>query len=76
MLKPNCIPACRIKLHHEALGITQLQMAEGLHITQSTYCRIEQKEENLTIGQLKKIAAILQVSVIELLPDELVINNR
>lgn len=51
-------------------------MAESLHITQSTYSRIEQKEENLTIGQLKKIAAILQVSVIELLPDELIINNR
>lgn len=70
------MPACRIKQHREAKGITQLQMAESLHITQSTYCRIEQKKENLTIGQLKKIAAILQVSVIELLPDELIINNR
>jgi len=70
------MPGFRIKLHREALGITQLQMAERLHITQSTYCRIEQKEENLTIGQLKKIAEVLQVSVIKLLPDELVISNR
>ena len=48
------MPGTRIEQHREAKGITQLQMAERLHITQSTYSRIEQKEENLTIGQLKK----------------------
>ncbi|MCU0375451.1 MAG: helix-turn-helix domain-containing protein [Chitinophagaceae bacterium] len=70
------MPGTRIKQHREAKGITQLQMAESLHITQSTYSRIEQKEENLTIGQLKKIAAVLQVAVIDLLPDELVVQNN
>jgi transcriptional regulator with XRE-family HTH domain len=70
------MPGTRIKHYREARGITQLQMAESLHITQSTYSRIEQKEENLTIGQLKKIAAVLQVAVIDLLPDELVVQNN
>ena len=41
-----------------------------------TYSRIEQKDENITIGQLKQIAAILHVSLIDLLPDELVIANK
>jgi transcriptional regulator with XRE-family HTH domain len=41
-----------------------------------TYSRIEQKDENITIGQLKQIAAILNVSIIDLLPDELVIANK
>ena len=70
------MPGTRIKHHREAKGITQLQMAERLHITQSTYSRIEQKEENLTIGQLKKIAEVLQVAVIDLLPDDLVVQNN
>jgi len=54
------MPGKRIKQNREALGITQTQMAEMLHITQSTYSRIEQKEENITIGQLKCIANILK----------------
>jgi transcriptional regulator with XRE-family HTH domain len=70
------MPGKRIKLHREAQGITQQQMSEMLHMTQSTYSRIEQKDENLTIGQLKKIATILKVSVIDLLPDELVVGNK
>jgi len=70
------MPGKRIKLHREAKGITQQQMSEMLHMTQSTYSRIEQKDENLTIGQLKKIATILKVSVIDLLPDELVVGNK
>lgn len=70
------MPGLRIKSHREARGLTQAQMAQLLHITQSTYSRIEQKEENLTIGLLKQIAAILRVPPIALLPDELVIGNR
>jgi transcriptional regulator with XRE-family HTH domain len=70
------MPGKRIKHHREALGLSQAQMAEKLHITQSTYSRIEQKDENITIGQLKQIAAILHVSVIDLLPDELVVANK
>lgn len=69
------MPGTRIKKYRELCGFSQAQMAEKLHITQSTYCRIEQKEENLTIRQLKEIALILNVQVIQLLPDELIINN-
>jgi len=70
------MPGKRIKQNREALGITQAQMAEMLHITQSTYSRIEQKEENITIGQLKCIANILKISVLDLLPDDLVVSNH
>lgn len=41
-----------------------------------TFSRIEQKDENITIGQLKQIAAILNVSLTDLLPDELVVANK
>lgn len=69
------MPGTRIKKYRELCGFSQAQMAEKLNMTQSTYCRIEQKEENLTIRQLKEIALILNVQVIQLLPDELTINN-
>ena len=70
------MPGTRIKKYREICGLSQAQMAEKLHMTQSTYCRIEQKEENVTIRQLKEIALILNVQVIHLLPDELIIDNR
>lgn len=70
------MPGTRIKKYRELCGFSQAQMAEKLHMTQSTYCRIEQKEENVTIRQLKEIALILNVQVIHLLPDELIIDNR
>jgi transcriptional regulator with XRE-family HTH domain len=69
------MPGTRIKKYREISGFSQAQMAEKLHITQSTYCRIEQKEENLTLRQLKEIAIILNVPVLHLLPDELIIPN-
>jgi transcriptional regulator with XRE-family HTH domain len=49
---------------------------ECLHITQSTYCRIEQKEAHLTMALLKRIAVVLQVPAMALLPDDLVVHNR
>jgi transcriptional regulator with XRE-family HTH domain len=70
------MPGSRIKQHREAQGFTQQQMAERLHITQSTYCRIEQKEAHLTIALLKRIADVLQVPALALLPDDLVVHNR
>jgi transcriptional regulator with XRE-family HTH domain len=69
------MPGTRIKKYREISGLSQAQMAEKLHVTQSTYSRIEQKEENLTVKQLKQIAIILKVSVIDLLPDELIVPN-
>jgi transcriptional regulator with XRE-family HTH domain len=54
------MPGKRIKLHREAQGITQQQMSEKLHMTQSTFSRIEQKEENLTIDLLKLLRSLFQ----------------
>lgn len=50
-------------------------MAERLHLSVPVYTAIEEKEKDLTVGQLKMIASILKVQLEELLPDELLINN-
>ncbi len=48
-------------------GMKQSEMASFLNLSQSSYSRIENNAENLTIEQLGKVAAALEVSVKELL---------
>lgn len=48
-------------------GMRQSEMALTLNLSQSSYSRIENNAENLTIEQLEKIAVALDVSVKELL---------
>lgn len=52
-----------IKALRELRGIKQKTMADGLGMTQSNYCRIENGEIATTPGQLKIIAGQLEVSL-------------
>jgi len=56
--------------------LSQQEMAERLNMSQSTYSRIEQKDEDITIRQLKTIAEVLEIQLADLLPDELIIYNQ
>ena len=58
------------------MGLSQQDMAERLNMSQSTYSRIEQKDEDITIRQLKTIAEVLEIQLADLLPDELVVYNH
>lgn len=70
------MPGRIIRKRREELGLSQQEMADKLNMSQSTYSRIEAKDEDLTIRQLKLIAEVLNVSLADLLPDELVIVNH
>jgi transcriptional regulator with XRE-family HTH domain len=70
------MPGKLIRRRREQLGLSQQDMAERLNMSQSTYSRIEQKDEDITIRQLKTIAEVLEIQLADLLPDELVIYNH
>ena len=70
------MPGKLIRRRREQLGLSQQEMAERLNMSQSTYSRIEQKDEDMTIRQLKTIAEVLEIQLADLLPDELIIYNH
>ena len=70
------MPGKLIRRRREQLGLSQQEMAERLNMSQSTYSRIEQKDEDITIRQLKTIAEVLEIQLADLLPDELIIYNQ
>jgi transcriptional regulator with XRE-family HTH domain len=70
------MPGRIIRKRREQLGFSQQEMAEKLNMSQSTYSRIEAKDEDLTIRQLKLIADVLNVTLADLLPDDLLIVNH
>jgi transcriptional regulator with XRE-family HTH domain len=70
------MPGKIIRRRREQLGLSQQEMADKLNMSQSTYSRIEQKDEDITIRQLKSIAEVLEVQLADLLPDELIIINH
>ena len=70
------MPGKLIRRRREQLGLSQQEMAERLNMSQSTYSRIEQKDEDITIRQLKTIAEVLEIQLADLLPDELIIYNH
>lgn len=70
------MPGKIIRKRREQLGLSQQEMAEKLNMSQSTYSRIEAKDEDLTIRQLKLIADVLNVTLADLLPDDLLIVNH
>ena len=70
------MPGKIIRRRREQLGLSQQEMAERLNMSQSTYSRIEQKDEDITIRQLKTIAEVLEIQLADLLPDELIVYNQ
>jgi len=70
------MPGRIIRKRREAIGLSQQEMAEKLNMSQSTYSRIEAKDEDLTIRQLKLVAKALEVTLADLLPEDLIIVNH
>ena len=70
------MPGRIIRKRREELGLSQQEMAERLNMSQSTYSRIEAKDEDLTVRQLKLIAEVLGVTLADLLPDDLLVVNH
>lgn len=58
-------------------GYSQEDMASKLHVTQSTYSRIETDEHKLTVEMLKKIAEVLEISMGDITSNEpIIIQNN
>jgi len=67
----------KIRTFRMLRGYSQEEVAAKLHITQSTYSRIETDEHKLTVEMLKKIANVLEVSVGDIVSNEpIIIQNN
>lgn len=69
------MPGLLIKKHREAKGISQEQMAQMLHMSQSNYSKIENNKVAMTVIQARKIAKALDLTIDDILPDETVIES-
>ena len=56
-----------LRNYREAAGLTQLQVAERLGITKSTYCNYESGKREPDVAKIKKIAKALGISADALL---------
>ncbi|WP_165790542.1 helix-turn-helix transcriptional regulator [Chryseobacterium sp. MYb7] len=69
----------RIRKYREEKGISQEELAEKLHISRSTYQRIENGETNSWVNHIQSICTSLEVSMEDILkPEEgyLQLNNN
>ncbi|MDR3025260.1 helix-turn-helix transcriptional regulator [Chryseobacterium sp.] len=60
----------RIRKHREEKGISQEDLAEKLHISRSTYQRIENGETNSWVNHIQNICTSLDVSMEDILKPE------
>ena len=60
----------RIRTYREEKGFSQEELAEKLHISRSTYQRIENGETNSWINHIEKICTSLEVKLDEILKPE------
>lgn len=60
----------RIRTYREEKGFSQEELAEKLHISRSTYQRIENGETNSWINHIEKICTSLEVNLDEILKPE------
>ena len=65
----------RIKYFRESANLTQEHVAEKLGITQGAYSQIENNQSKLSADMLKKVAAILGVSPLDILNTQPTIVN-
>jgi transcriptional regulator with XRE-family HTH domain len=70
------MPGQRIKQRREKLGLSQMEIADQLFMSQSTYSRIESRETTLTVDVARRIAAVLRCTLDDLLPDEAILENN
>lgn len=66
-----------IRLIRESRGYSQEYIANKLNVTQQAYSNMEKKPETMTLGRLKELAKVLDVSLLTLLTEEsmYVLNN-
>lgn len=60
----------RIRQMRELKGLSQDNLAFELEISQSSYARLEKKDERISIKRLMDIAGVLKTSVSELLDEK------
>ncbi|MBS1665298.1 MAG: helix-turn-helix transcriptional regulator [Bacteroidetes bacterium] len=60
----------KLRLLREYRNYSQVYIADQLGITQNAYSRIENNQTRLTADRLEKLAAILNVSLMELLSEK------
>lgn len=60
----------KIKQIRELKGISQKQMADYLHLSESGYAKLEQGEGRLHTERLEKIAQMLEIEVNDLLDSD------
>lgn len=60
----------RIRLYREERGFSQEELAEKLHISRSTYQRIENGETNSWINHIENICSSLNVELDDILKPE------
>lgn len=51
-----------IRLLREEKGLTQEELAEKLHVTQSFISQVENKNQNITVNQVRKLSKIFGCS--------------
>lgn len=60
-----------LKLRRKALGLTQIELANKANVAQSMISQIERgKSDNVTIGNLRSLAAALDCAVVDLLTEK------
>jgi transcriptional regulator with XRE-family HTH domain len=64
-----------IKLLRTALGLSQLEVADKLGITQQAYSQIEQRPDNTKLAVLRSLADILHVDLMTLLAENEVLHQ-
>jgi transcriptional regulator with XRE-family HTH domain len=64
-----------IKLLRTALGLSQLEVADKLGITQQAYSQIEQRPDNTKLSVLRSLADILHVDLMTLLAENEVLHQ-
>ena len=66
----------RIRTLRKSRGFSQEEMADRLHISQSTYSRIEKNESNNWVHLIEKICMELQIKPEELFTTEGLVQNN
>jgi transcriptional regulator with XRE-family HTH domain len=59
-----------IRLIRESKGFSQDYVAQKMKITQQAYSQMEKKPENMTLGRLKKLAGVFDVSILTLIGED------
>jgi transcriptional regulator with XRE-family HTH domain len=60
-----------LKLRRKALRLTQIELANKANVAQSMISQIERgKSDNVTIGNLRSLAAALDCAVVDLLTEK------